>query len=555
MTEIQIDAGTLQFSADDMTATGLLVPYGVECRSNLGRFKVDTGTFSIPADTTGSPLNIEHQRESVVGGLTKAWEQPEGIMGTFSFARTDEGRAAYEDAKSGKRKHLSAEVADVVIRNARAVSGRLFAAALVKEPAFNGATLLAAAADTEPAATDDPTTTNAHQEETFTDENGVTWTRVVDTEVESEGNKTTTTTTVVEETEEPEEEPAEDEEEPKVATVPNTLTAAATSAPAPITIREIGSMLYANKMHQMSEDDIASRLAGHNQSESTLFAALSDVKYDGTGGLASTMGIQPQWLGELWSSVKYRQQVLPLFAHDSLTSLTFNGFTWTTKPSGGDWAGNKAAVPSNTLVVAPASGTASRYAVGHDIAREFVDFPVPGFFESYAAAVTEDYAKWADGKVAAAIVAAATALAGDALTTLPGVAGGTIGSAASAIIDGATVLVTNGVLPDFALVAPALWKQLVKMPTSNVIGYLNASLGLAEGDLNGFVIRPSASIAAGKVLVGAREAVTVLELPGAPVRIDALDLVKGGVDKAAFGYLGVNVNDAKGLQLVTAAVA
>jgi hypothetical protein len=86
------------------------------------------------------------------------------------------------------------------------------------------------------------------------------------------------------------------------------------------------------------------------------------------------------------------------------------------------------------------------------------------------------------------------------------------------------------------------------------MGYLNAALGLTEGDLEGFIIRPSASVTAGKVLVGCREAVTVLELPGVPIRVDALDLARGGVDKAAFGYAGVQINDALGLQLVTAAV-
>jgi hypothetical protein len=201
------------------------------------------------------------------------------------------------------------------------------------------------------------------------------------------------------------------------------------------------------------------------------------------------------------------------------------------------------------------TGTASRWAIGHDVARELVDFPIDGFFESYAAAVTEDYARWSDNKVTAAAIAGATVLVGDALTTLPGATGGTIGSAASAIVDGATAIITTGSLPDFALVSTNLYKQLVKMPQSNVLGYLNASLGLSDGDLNGFTIRPSAAVAAGKVLVGSKSAVTVLELPGAPIRIDALDLARGGVDKAAFGYLGVNVNDALGLQLVTAATA
>src|SRR5690606_11260652 len=97
-----IDAGTLTFNEDDMTATGLLVPFGVKARSNLGEFEVSSGVFTLPADTLGASLNIEHRREDVVGGIAKTWEQPEGIMGTFKFAFTDEGRQAFADVKSGK---------------------------------------------------------------------------------------------------------------------------------------------------------------------------------------------------------------------------------------------------------------------------------------------------------------------------------------------------------------------------------------------------------------------------------------------------------------------
>lgn len=546
MTDIQIDAGTLEFSDAGMTATGLLVPYGEECRSNLGAFTVSTGVFTIPADLRGAALNVGHAREEVVGGFTSAAERPEGIFATFAFNETDEGRAAYAEAKSGKRKHLSAEVAGVIVKGGKAVAGKLFAAALVEKPAFPSATLLAAAPDTDDVATSKYVTE-------YTDAEGVTWRRVEETKsttaVADDGTTTTTSTTTV-----TEEAPPTQKEDTLVATLPDTLDAAVVAKkPTALTVSDIGQMLYAHKQGTLSEDDFKARLGEENGA--TLFAALSDVKYDGTGGLAGIMGVLPQWIGSVWQALNYRQQIVPLFGHKDLTSLTLNGFKWTTKPHGGDWAGNKGLVPSNTLVVAAVTGTAGRYAVGHDIAREFVDFPVPGFFESYADAVTEDYAKWADATVATAINAGATALAADALTTLPGVTGGTIGSAASAIIDGATVLVTNGVLPSFALVAPALWKQMAKMPKSNVLGYLNAALGLSEGDLDGFTIRPSASVATGKVLVGAKEAATVYELPGVPIRIDALDLVKGGIDKAAFGYAGVVINDATGLQLVTAATS
>lgn len=141
-----IDAGTLEFSEEDLTATGLLLPFGVKARSNLGEFEVDRDVFEIPEDPTGVALNVEHKREDVVGGLSRVWQQDEGILAAMRFANTPAGRKAFAEAKDedGKRKHLSVEAAGVKIQNGRAIAGRIFGAALVEKPAFEGATLLAA---------------------------------------------------------------------------------------------------------------------------------------------------------------------------------------------------------------------------------------------------------------------------------------------------------------------------------------------------------------------------------------------------------------------------
>jgi hypothetical protein len=548
MTSVQIESGTLIANFEDRTLSGLLVPYGEVGRTNLGRFTVEAGALTLPRDPSVCTLNSDHDRETPIGRATMLAEDlagPEGpgIYSVFKFADTPEGDEALLAHEAGTKSALSVEAKNMVIRAGKAIAGHIFGAAHVTKGAFPSATLLAADVGDDGTLTDE--LVNAVLLEPIDGVLSIQATELPEAVVVTAGDSDLTFT--------PETPITESESLVAAATVPSTLTAAATTADRPLSVHQIGSLYAQRAIGRITDLEFQKALEGQNGN--TLFAALSDVKYDGTGGIASAMTSAPQWLGQVWEATTYRQQVLPLFSHADLTSLTFTGFKWGTKPAGGDWAGNKGNVPSNTVTVSATPGTASRYAIGHDIAREFIDFPVDGFFESYAAAVSEDYARWADGKVAAAAIAGATVLAGDALTTLPGVTGGTIGSAASAIIDGATAIITAGSLPDFALVAPALWKQMAKMPTANVIGYLNASLGLSEGDLDGFTIRPSASIAAGKVLVGAAAAVTVLELPGAPVRIDALDLARGGIDKAAFGYVGVNVNDALGLQLVTAATA
>jgi hypothetical protein len=524
MTDVLIEAGTLLANAEERTVSGLLVPFGEIGTTNLGKFAIAKGTAKIPTDHSIVTLNVAHDRSQPVGRATLLAEEEDGIHGTFNIAKTEEGDQLLAEIAAGKRSKLSVEMKNIVLRAGQLVSGAIFGAAAVEKGAFPSAALMA----------EDAGDTTEHDVARLL--------RVI-AEVTAERDAAVQTPT--------NETPAPAGEKEPTVGIPNTLEASAPAKTSPITVTEIGALMFAAKMGTLDAEG-SKKLEENNGN--ALFATLSDVAYDGTGGLAPTMG-QPQWLGEIWNALTYRQQVLPLFEHKDLNAINFAGFKWTTKPAGGDWAGNKSAVPSNTLVVAPVTGTAVRYAIGHDIAREFLDFNTPGFFESYAAAVSEDYARWADGKVATAAVAGATTLAGDALTTLPGPTGGTIGSAASAIIDGATALVLQGTLPTFALVGVGLWKQLVKSPATNVLGYLNAALGLSEGDLEGFVLRPSASVATNKVLVGAKQAVSVFELPRVPIRVDALDLAKGGIDKAAFGYLGVNVNDALGLRLVTAATS
>ncbi|NQX34049.1 hypothetical protein [Herbiconiux sp. VKM Ac-2851] len=537
MTDIQIESGTLYANRDERTVSGLLVPFGEEGNTNLGRFTVKAGAFTLPRDPSVVTLNTDHDRESPVGRAVLLAEREDGIHATFKFADTEEADAALEAFASGTRSKLSVEAKGIVLRAGQALAGRIFGAAVVAKGAFPSATLLAADAG------EFPFESEADASAPLAPVDGdiaIQATEVPETVTVTAGDSNTTFT------------PNQETEEPAVA-LPNTLNAGA-----PVEVKERGlglaemNTLYAQRASGLlSDSDFAARIEGQNGA--TLFAALSDIRYDSTGGIAPAMTSAPQWLGEVWSATQYRQQILPLFAHKDLTGLTFSGFKWGVRPSGGDWAGNKSNVPSNTLTVSPVSGSAVRYAIGHDIAIEFAHFPVDGFFESYAAAVSEDYAKWSDAKVAAAAIAGATVLAGDALTTLPGGANGNIGSAASAIIDGIVALSATGTLPDFALVAPNLYKQLLKQPNNNILGYASAALGVTEGDLAGFTIRPSASVATGKVLVGAREAVTVFELPGAPIRLDALDLARGGTDKAAFAYLAVNVNDSAALQLVTAA--
>lgn len=572
MTDVLIEAGTLQASADTREISGVLVPFGVQGNTNLGKFTVEAGALTLPKDPSVVTLNVQHDHESPVGRATLLAEKADGIHATFRFADTEDGDQALSDFRSGSRTNLSVEAKGIVLRAGKALAGRIFGAAVVQAGAFPGATLLAAdagelpEAEAEPVAREVPDGAEkplglqdgATTFTTATDESGVTTSTtktVGDPEADEAGTttqKTTTTDVVVT----PPAQPDTTNQEAAVpnAVVPGTLAAAAPTEKKGLSKNQAFALMAAKASGTLRDQTLLAALNESMTPEHSLFAALNDVKYDAAGGLTTNIAL-PTWLGEIWDGQEYRQKFLPLFTHADLSSLKFRGYKWGVKPEGGSWAGNKSEVPSNAPSLVPVEGTAERFAGAHDIAREFQDLRAFGdfsFFESYYRAMAESYARWVDEEIVLEeVLAGATAVEAD------NPAGLSIGAGLSAIIDGASEVISANATPSFALVETSLWKSIAKIPSDSTLGYLNASLRLTgeEGQLDSFVIQPTDKLAAGQVLVGAREAVTVFELPGAPVRVDALDVAHGGIDAGLYGYAGAMVNKADALQLVSAYTA
>ncbi|MDP4333557.1 hypothetical protein Q7F20_09250 [Curtobacterium sp. A7_M15] len=557
MTDVLIEAGTLQASADDRTISGLLVPFGVQGNTNLGQFTVEAGAFTLPKDPSVVTLNVQHDHESPIGRATLLAEQSDGIHGTFRFADTEDGDQALNDFRNGTRTNLSVEAKGIVLRAGKALAGRIFGAAVVTKGAFPGATLMAADAgelpeDVEPITPDEQDATTT--EETSVDEQGnaikTVTTKKVETAADGTTTETTTTTTVAVTTPaQPEDTTNNQEAEVPNATVPGTLNAAAPTEKKGLSKGQAFAIMSARSAGTLRDQTLMASLDETVTSQGSLFAALSDVKFDGTGGLTTGIAL-PQWVGEVWQGNDYRQKFLPLFSHADLTAKQFKGFKWDVKPQGGTWAGNKSNVPSNSPKLVPVTADAELWAGAHDVAREFRDLRAFGdwsFFDAYYKAMAESYAQWADEDIVLTeVLDAATAATAD------NPAGLSIGAGFSAVIDGAAEVKAANATPTFALVETSLWKQMAKTPQQDVLGYLNASLNLTEEDgaLESFSIQATDKLAPGQVLVGAREAATVYELPGAPVRVEALDVARGGIDTGLFGYAGVLVNKADALVLV-----
>lgn len=517
-TSIKAAGRLLTASTETRVLEYLLLPYGEPGRTNVGRVTASAGCIEVPEQIVA---NLEHDPKRPVARSTRLEETDTGIVAAFRIAPTQAGNDLLVEASEGLRTGISVEIDNTVIRDGRIVAGALTGAGFVTTPAFPSAQLVAADAGDLPEELYPDSESTSESEETIVVD-GVTYVRKT-----TSTYKTETTPKDAPNDEADDDTPEENPVPPVTASAPADLHRS--TAKAEVSVHDVAKLIASAVEHQNPQ----------------MLAALSDIKYDGTGGLTQNI-TQPAWIGELWSGKSYQRKIVPLFGQAALTGMKIAGWRWATKPGVDSWAGNKAAVPSGTVSTEPYEVAAKRLAGAHDIAREFRDFDVPGFWEGYFKAMTESYARKTDDGVLADVLAAATA-----------VTSGTVPAGAPAglvkIIDGALSFV-DVASPSFALVAPDVWREILLTPTDKTLEYLSSSLGIEDGSLAGFRIIPAAGLATGSVLVGARDAATVYELPGSPIRVEGLDLVKGGIDVGLFGYYGTVIHDDRALALVDAPV-
>lgn len=507
-----LEVGMFAVDQETRTVRGLLVPWNELSRVSSTKnkpVKFPPGGVRVPRDVSIVGLNRQHDRYDPFGRaavLDTAHER--GLYAEFTIADTEEGDAWLAD--HGNLVRLSPELRDI-IRDAdgETASATLTGAALVEAGAFASAGLFAVDEEPEPDPEPDPK----------------------DPEPDPASDPDPA----------PKPDPEEEEDDTMGAATATEVMLAGYGASKPAELTKSG-------FFRMIDDVMGGRASAEARSfvaqnagagESGMFA-LSDIDYDGTGGVGAKMS-PAQWIGEV-ETLSYVPVWTDLFPTEPLTSLTLGGWKWGTKPTGGTWTGNKDAIPSNTPTVTPVSDTATRWAGGHDIAREHRDFGTPGFFESYNAAMRESYEQWKDTTIVRTeVVAGATDIEADNPSGL------TIGAGWSALIDGAAQLVANGFVPTFAVVELSLWKAMMKVPSSDTLGYLEAALNLEAGSLSGFTFRPAAGLTAGHIIVGSRTAASVYQLPGSPVRAEALNIANGGIDVGLFGYAGLLIRNAAGI--------
>jgi hypothetical protein len=513
----------LTASVDERTLTYRLLPFGENNPgyTNLGKVIASKGAINF-ANAIGRSINIEHDAKRPVGKFTHIEETDEGLIATVRIAATTEGNDALVLASEGLRTGISVELTSPVIRAGHIVSGTLDAAGLVTKPAFASAQLLASDFGDLDAALDQleeaVTATRAalNQDEQPTDS----------PEQEAPGVQASHS-----------EAPDNNESETVMsenAAVPTALNAAGNSGASPVLNAENLAIALKNRDTHL--------MASMEDNNPSLFAALGQVTNTAHTGNVE----QSQWLGELWSGQPYERKYVNLVNNAALTSYTVQGWRFVTKPAVGDYAGDLAEIPTNTPTTEAYSVEADRIAGGWKIDRKFYDFGNTEFLNSYFRAAAEDYARKSDAKVLAAIVANATALTG---VVVP--AG--VSSAAARIVAGALEVSESGSAPAFILIGKSALKEYLNVTEFDNLKFITQTLGFTGGNVNGIPVIYAPELGANDVYVGTKDALTFLELPGTPLRVEALDVSRGGIDSALFGYYAIVSNNTAGLVKVTAA--
>lgn len=556
MTTMKAAGRLITASVAERVLSYLLLPFGEVGRTSVGAITASAGAVTIPE--THIVGNLEHDASRPLATSTTIEETPQGIVASFRVLPTTAGNDLLVEAEAGVRTGISVEIADGVIRAGKLLAGRLVGAGFVAQPAFPSALLTAADAGELPDELPVDTTSTSESTEEIEVE-GVVYVRKTtssyttettrkDGEDLSEDDAETDSDADSDAETDPEKETTPVNASARKATGPAALLArtgnrAPAAQPAGRTVAEVSRIIA--RFHASGDSRVLAELEDDVHTAGMLFAALSDVKYDTGAGAPGSVINQPAWLGELWAGNDYVRTIVDLFGHEDLAGLKMKGWKWDVAPEMAAWAGNKSAVPSNTPTAKEYEGTAKRYAGGHDHAREYVDFPNADYWAGYFKAMTRSYAVLTNEAVAADAIAAATAVQVGAVPA--GAAEGLV-----KVVDGVLSMV-DFAPATFALLSPDLWREVLLTPQDKALEYLSSAMGVDEGALSGFKLRPWKGLTTGQVLVGNSAALTVHELPGSPIRVEGLDMVKGGVDTGLFGYAGTMVNDKRGLALVSSA--
>lgn len=261
-----------------------------------------------------------------------------------------------------------------------------------------------------------------------------------------------------------------------------------------------------------------------------------------------------QFEGELWRGAAYSRRWASFFTPKPLNNWRIEGYRWTVPPTVDEWqrevldaegnpTGEVNPIPSSgevatELVAAPKP---TRFAGGEDIDRAVVDFHQEHIVREYLALQAEDYAVKTDSffrvRLLAMVVSAMTD-AGVLTSAVPADFAGLTkpadlleASAVARLILQETPNVRQA--PDFLLVNSLDWLALGKILKDELPAFLDL-LGVKPDQL-----QPDLKVPRGRLVAGVRAAQNKYEFGEdgePPIRVEALNIVKGSVTGGVFGY-------------------
>jgi hypothetical protein len=515
---IVLPAGHLEAAAVDTAARtieGILVPWGEvgqpAINGDARRVSVRRGALMLASAVLG--IDTHDRPARPVSALVAHEVRDAGIWGRLKVDPTPAGDQLLAAVADGKRLGLSVEANGLLLdpTTDEVVGGVVDLVAHVDTPAFPSARVHAMTAALAVAV---PTPTTAGEASPVT----------APTPVEAPAAAPV---------------PAMDYAQLAAALAPH-LTAAAAPAGLPTGSMTAGAPAGDPVAAEPTVERLVELQAGQYTSggDRTMMAALADITNSDLPIFQRPAGAIPQ---QLWQNAGYTRRYVPLLTARPLTSMTFGGWEFTQGPEVGDWSGDKTEVPTNEVATREISGTAARIAGGWDIDRKFRDFGDAAFWSAFYAAQTESYARKTDAKALAALLAARQDVTGTAPVTgytRPAGYGTPVEQAdiLRAVAFGTayledTPLIEQG--PDYVLMNTQDWLSLLDITNLDLPAFLSL-MGVAPG-----AFLRSGSVPSGEVILGVKRAVEWYELPGAaPIRVEALDVARGGIDSAVYGYWG-----------------
>lgn len=538
-------------SVQDRTVSGTLIPYGEVGQTSAGPVVVPgPGRIELPAPEHLGRVKLvdEHQNPPrSVGYCSALVDRPEGLRASFVLAATPDGdRVLAEftpDANGGRaRDGFSVELVNLELTASTAgpnvaelVSGQLSLVAAVTAPAW------ASAREDGLAASQHDTNTNTTERHTMLTEAQ----RARLNELLAMTDRTTAEATELSqllELAQPATEDQADQADPaddpadSADLVPagggNNLNAGRLrqAAGIPGSLPSGGRRRGAQRPITELYASMARVLSGTSRPE--LEAALSDITSSANIWVAGS-----EYDGQLWSGLEYVRRWVPLMTPGTLTSYKGSGWKWGVKPEVADYAGDKAAVPSNQPTTVENPWNAARLAGAHDLDRKFFDFGDQEFISAYYDAMRESYARQSDSKARAFLVA--TGLANTA-----GAAGAGMFRAA-AVAAQAVDDSTGGAVPDYFLINGADRLALLDITQADIPAYLE-TFGVTPDKF-----KATPGVPVGTVIAGTRQATKFRELAGSPIRVEAINIANGGVDGGVFGYYATQELETGGVASAT----